>query len=110
MRPRLALAGVAFAFGLGVALPTWSQDSPFRPGANPVSNQGWNAAVITTGTAYTLSRAIFMGGAAACNITFTMNGGASVQFQNVQPGEILPVQTTLVSATTCTAGTLIDIF
>lgn len=108
MRPILAAA--AFAFALGVALPTFSQDSPFRPGANPVSNQGWNAAVITTGAAYTLSRAVYMGAAAACSITFTLNGGASIQFQNVQPGEILPVQTTLVSATTCTAGTLIDIF
>jgi hypothetical protein len=88
----------------------YSQTAPFRPGENPVNNQGWNAAVITAGTAYPVSRAIFMGSAAACSITFTMNGGASVQFQNVQPGEILPIQTTLVSATTCTGGTLIDIF
>lgn len=93
------------------AAAVWAQSSPFQPGANPVSNQGYDAAVITVGTAFNVTRAIYNGNATACNITMTTNKGtASIQFQNVQPGEFLPVQATLVSASTCTAGTLLAIF
>ena len=81
------------------------------PNINPVSNQGWTAAVITVGTTYQTSRAVYNGNATACNITFTMNGNtASVLFQNVQSGQILPIQTINVSATTCGAGTLVEIY
>ena len=95
----LLLAGSAFA-----------QSTSFQPGQNPVSNQGYNAQVITVGTAYAVSRAIFNGSASACNITAKMNGGSTVEFQNVASGIALPIQTTEVTATTCTTGTLVAIF
>ena len=87
-----------------------AQSVPFQPGANPVSNQGYDAASITVGTAFNVTRAIYNGNGTACNITLTTNKGTSVQFQNVQPGQFLPVQATVVSASTCTAGTLLAIF
>lgn len=109
MRPRLAsvVAAAAFAFGLGVALPTWSQDATFRPGANPISNQGYNSVAITPSDTTQIgpTRALFMGAAAACTITIVPNGSSTaVAFANVQPGEILPVQASLVknTGTTCT--------
>ena len=111
MLPRL-VAAAAFAFGLGIAVPVivHSQDTLFRPGANPVSNQPWDEAVITVGTAFPVTRAIYNGNATACNITVTTNAGHSVQHQNVQPGEYLIGQFTLVGSSTCSAGVLIAEF
>jgi hypothetical protein len=95
----LLLAGVA-----------WAQSGKFQPGANPMSNQGYDAAVITVATPFQVSRAIYNGNATACNFTATMSGGGSVQFQNNQPGTYNPIQATNISASSCTAGTLIAIY
>ena len=114
MKPLSATNSHALAFVLGLTLAgllsgALAQTGPYNPSANFVSNQGYSAATITAATTYSLARAIYNGSATACNITVTMNSGASVQFLNVQPGEILPVQTTQVSATTCSASTLLAI-
>jgi hypothetical protein len=108
----------ALAFGAlvgGILVAPWNapghaQTGSFQPGANPVSNQPWDEAVITVGTAFPVTRAIYNGNATACNITVTTNGGHSIQHQNVQPGEYLLGQFTLVSASTCSAGVLIAEF
>lgn len=111
MLPKL-VAIAAFSFGLGIALPgiVHSQSNRFQPGANPVSNQPWDEAVITVGTPFQVTRAIYNGNATACNITVTTNAGTSIQHQNVQPGEYLIGQFTLVSASSCGAGVLIAEF
>ncbi len=103
-RPLLAL--------LLLCLPSvvWAQSQPFQPGANPVSNQGYDAAVIVANSGFTVTRAIYNGSATACNITLTTNRGNSIQFQNVQSGSFLPVQATIVTSTTCTAGALLAIY
>jgi hypothetical protein len=107
MLPRL-VAVAAFAFGLGIAMPTilYSQTGPFQPGANPVSNQAWSAVAVTPNdsTIIAPTRALYNGASPACTIVVTTNGASvSVTFQNVQPGEIIPVQAIKVgSGSTCT--------
>lgn len=103
----LALAVLTLFAACVVAL---AQTQPFQPGANPVSNQGYDFAVITVGTSFPVTRAIYNGNATACNFTATSNRGNSAQFQNNQPGEYNPIQATNISASTCAAGTLIAIF
>ncbi len=88
----------------------WAQSQPFQPGANPVSNQGYDAAVIVANSGFTVTRAIYNGSATACNITLTTSRGNSIQFQNVQSGSFLPVQATIVTSTTCTVGALLAIY
>jgi hypothetical protein len=95
---------------LVIPLSAWAQSGRFQPGANPMSNQGFDAAVITVATPFQVSRAIYNGNATACNFTATMNGGTSVQFQNNQPGTYNPIQATNVTASTCTVGVLIAIY
>jgi len=96
------MKGLVLALLLFAPLPAWAQSQAFQPGAGPVSNQAWNAAAIVVATPFAqVSRAIYNGNASACNITVTMNGGTSVQFQNVGAGQILPIQATVVSASSC---------
>ena len=69
-----------------------------------VRNNGYRSALVTTGnTPIIATSAIFNGNATACNITMQLNGDSStIVWQNVQPGEILPVQAVLITAaTTC---------
>jgi len=91
------------------ALPTQpghAQSRPFQPGENPVSNQAWNSIAVGSLPYVPTSptRAVYNGAAAACNIVIIPNGSSSaVTFQNVQPGEFLPVQATqITAASTCT--------
>lgn len=103
--PFLRLLRLACLFAAGAGAIAIAQDSTFRPGQNPVSNQAWSAVAITPSSAsIAVTRAIYNGAAAACNIVITPNGTTTqVTFQNVQPGEILPVQAIVVaSSTTCT--------
>ena len=93
-----------------IAGTAWAQSGRFQPGANPMSNQGFDAAVITVATPFQVSRAIYNGNATACNFTVTMNGGTSLQFQNNPPGTYNPIQVTNISASSCTAGVLIAIY
>lgn len=88
----------------------WAQSGKFQPGANPMSNQGYDAAVITVATPFQVSRAIYNGNATACNFTATMSGGGSVQFQNNQPGTYNPIQATNITASSCSAGVLVAIY
>jgi hypothetical protein len=102
------MLAVLFLFIAGTA---WAQSGKFQPGANPMSNQGFDAAVIVVNTPLAqATRAIYNGNAAACNFTVTMNGGGSVQFQNNQPGTYNPIQATNVTASTCAVGVLIAIY
>ena len=87
-----------------------AQSGKFQPGANPTSNQGYDAAVIVVATPFQVSRAIYNGNATACNLTVTMSGGGSVQLQNNQPGTWNPIQAINVTASTCTAGTLLVVW
>ncbi len=103
------LAAAAFAFGLGVGLPTLlhSQTGPFQPGANPISNQAFSSAAVTPSDTTVLrpTRALYAnGGSSACTIIGQLNGDTTTQsYQNVQPGEILPFQFVKVGASsTCT--------
>jgi hypothetical protein len=93
-----------------VAAAAFAQSSRFQPGANPISNQGYDAAALLVGTAIQATRAIYNGNATACNFTVTMNGGGSVQLQNNQPGTYNPIQAVIVTASTCSAGALIAIW
>jgi hypothetical protein len=93
-----------------VAAAAFAQSSRFQPGANPMSNQGYDAAIITVATPFQVSRAIYNGNATACNFTATMSGGGSVQFQNNQPGTYNPIQATNITASSCTAGVLVAIY
>jgi hypothetical protein len=103
---RIVLAIVVFL----ICLSAWAQTGKFQPGANPMSNQGYDAAVITVATPFQVTRAIYNGNATACNFTATMNGGSSVQFQNNQPGTYNPIQVTNITVTTCAAGVLLAIY
>ncbi len=93
-----------------VSAAAFGQSTKFQPGANPVSNQGYDFAVITVNTPFQVTRAIYNGNSTACNFTATSNAGTNVQFQNNQPGEYNPIQATVVTAMTCSAGTLIAIY
>jgi hypothetical protein len=93
-----------------IGTSAWTQSSRFQPGANPMSNQGYDAAVITVATPFQVSRAIYNGNATACNFTATMSGGGSVQFQNNQPGTYNPIQATNITASSCSAGVLVAIY
>jgi|HubBroStandDraft_6_1064221.scaffolds.fasta_scaffold564132_1 hypothetical protein len=89
----------------------WGQTGPFNPGANPVSNQGYDWAVIVVGTSFKqVSRAIYNGNASACNFTATSNAGNSANFQNNNPGQYNPIQATVITASTCSAGALLVIY
>lgn len=69
-----------------------------------VRNNGFRSAAITPGSTFiTATSAVFNGGSAACNITMQLNGDSTTTtWNNVQPGEILPVQAVLIPSTTCT--------
>ena len=93
----LLAAAVALSIG---RVDAQDQGSSF----SHVRNNGYRSAAITPGsTPIIATSAIFNGNAAACNITMQLNGDAStIVWQNVQPGEILPVQAVLITAaTTC---------
>lgn len=79
-------------------------------GAQHERNNAFRSFAVTPSDSVVLANgptsALYMGAAAACNITMKLNGDATaVLFSNVQPGEILPVQALLIQATgtTCTA-------
>jgi hypothetical protein len=100
---------VGLALGAMIAT-AYAQSNKFQPGANPVSNQSFDAAVVTVGTALSqVSRALWVGDVTACSITVTMNSGASVTYQNVLD-QWMPIQVRNVTASTCTAGTIIATF
>ena len=87
-----------------MALPAYAQDQ--ASSLEHVRNNAWRSAAITPGTTPILpTSAIFNGDSTACDITMALNGdqGNTIAWDNVQPGEILPVQAVLVTAaTTCT--------
>lgn len=87
-----------------LALPVYAQQQ--ASSIENVRNNAWRSAAITPGTTPILpTSAIFNGDSTACNITMALNGdqGNTVVWNNVQPGEILPVQAVLITAaTTCT--------
>jgi hypothetical protein len=95
---------------IGVAL---AQTRPLQPGANPVSNQGYQEFPVVVGAIHGPTRAIYNGNATACAITVQPNGnpaGVTAQHQSVQPGEFLPVQEISITATTCTVSALLEVF
>ena len=99
MRRTLALALLAAC----VAAPAYAQNQ--ATSLQNVRNNAFRSAAITPGTTPILpTSAIFNGAAAACNITMQLNGDSgTIVWNNVQPGEILPVQAVLITAaTTCT--------
>ena len=90
----------------GLLAPAFAlaQTGPFNPGANPISNQSPNFSVAVISATHTPTRAVYNQASSACSITMQPAGGAAgatVQFQNVQPGEFLPVQETSITATSC---------
>lgn len=90
--------------GLLAPAIAFAQTGPFNPGANPISNQSPVCSVATVSQSHGPTRAVYNNASSACAITMQMNGaaaGTTVQFQNVQPGEILPVQETSITATSC---------
>lgn len=79
--------------------------APPQPQGQIVWNQAIASAAITPG-ATALSpnptRAIFNGNASACNITIQLaTDTATVVWNNVQPGAVLPIAATFVTASTC---------
>jgi hypothetical protein len=107
------LRWLALAAALAAA-PAWSQTSKFPGGGGQaVSNQGYSSAAITPSDSVQIqaTRAIYNGNATACIISMQLNGDtAPVTWNNVQPGQILPVQAILVRATTTTCTGLIAIY
>ena len=98
-----------FAVLLAAFVALWSGVVDAQNQASQISNvrnNGYRSAAITPGTTPILpTSAIFNGNSTACNITMALNGdgGTTQVWQNVQPGEILPVQAVLITAaTTCT--------
>jgi hypothetical protein len=100
----------AFIAALLLTAPAWAQSEKFKPGQNPESNQAYSAAAITPSDTVKIlvTRGIYVGDAAACNITMTLNGDTvAVLFSNAQPGQILPFQAILVKATGTTCASLV---
>jgi len=100
-------AAAAIVLGLGIGLMTAAIAQDQASSISHVRNNGWRSAAVTPSdsTKITVTSALFVGAAAACNINMLLNGDTvAVLWSNVQPGEILPVQAVLVksSSTTCT--------
>lgn len=102
MRKLAALAAGAMLLGL----PAWAQ-SP--PSGQPVLNQAVQGAVLTksNSTIQKPTRALYIGDAAACNITVVFNndGTTTTLLANVQPGSYLPlsVRQLMSTGTSCTS-------
>ena len=96
-----ALLAAAVAFSIG-RVDAQDQGSSF----SHVRNNGYRSAAITpSNTPITATSAIYNGNSVACNITMQLNGDSStIVWQNVQPGEILPVQAVLITASTTCAN------
>lgn len=89
-----------------LSLSASAQQPPAPPAGQATYNQGLSARAITPSntTIITPTRAIFIGDASTCNIALRLvRDTAAVTFNNVQPGEILPVQAIQVmsSGTSC---------
>lgn len=94
---------------VAAALLTLCAAAYAQDAANSIShvrNNGFRSAAITpSSTPILATSAIFNGNSTACNITMQLNGDTTTTlWQNVQPGEVLPVQAVLVpsSGTSCT--------
>jgi hypothetical protein len=99
----LGISFLAIVLAGGALLPAEAQDQ--ASSINHVRNNGYRSAAITNGAAMLPTSAVFNGDGSACNITMQLNGDSTtLLWQDVQPGEILPVQAVLVasSGTTCT--------
>lgn len=90
------------ALALFAAIPAHAQDAATT--IVHARNNGYRSVVITpSNTPILATSAIFNGNATACNITMQLNGDSgTIVWQNVQPGEVLPIQAVLVTAaSTC---------
>jgi archaellum component FlaF (FlaF/FlaG flagellin family) len=98
---------------VAIAVVSWAlaQTGPFQPGSNPSSNQAWNSVAVTpAATPIPVTRALYNGNPTACTIVITPNGSTTqVSFLNVQPGELLPVQATVVAASS-TCGSIVALY
>jgi hypothetical protein len=102
---------LTLAVAMALTVVVVAQTGPFNPAGNPQSNQAWNSVAVTpAATPIPVTRALYNGNATACSITITPNGSSTqVTFQNVQPGELLPIQAVVVAAST-TCGSLIALY
>ena len=104
----------ALALGFELLVSTaWAQSQKYQPNNDPVVNQGYASAAITPSDTVKIqvTRAIFNGNAAACNINMQLNGdSAAVVWQNVPSGAILPVQAVLVKSASTTCSNLVAIY
>jgi hypothetical protein len=105
--------GVALAVIIGMSLVLWAIVISAAMAQNPPKgadtlNQGIQARLLTKSdtTVIQKTRGLFIGDAAACNLTVRFVGDTvaqAVALNNVQPGELLPIQIIqLMAATTCT--------
>lgn len=96
---------VGFVLGL-LCAAALAQTTTFKPGGNSVVNQGYAALAITPNDTvkFAVTRGIFNGNATACNIVAQLNGDSTTHtFNNVQSGQILPIQAVLVTtSSSCT--------
>ena len=99
------LSCVAVLLAAAVALSVGRVDAQDQAHSiSHVRDNGYRSAAITpSNTQIIATSAIYNGNSTACNITMQLNGDSStIVWQNVQPGEILPVQAVLITAaTTC---------
>lgn len=100
----LAIIALSLALWLGIISLAFAQ---LPPNGQSVLNQGYQARRLTKSdtTAVPVTRGIFIGDGAACDVALLFNGDTSpVTFPNVQSGAIYPFSIIkLMSAnTTCT--------
>lgn len=103
----------AIVLGLAVTAGALAQQTPSPPTGQAVFNQGRSARAVTPSDTTILNgtRAIFNGGASACNIALILaQDSAAVTFANVQAGEILPVTAIKVMSTNTSCSNIVALY
>lgn len=84
------------------------------PSGSAVLNQGLYSAAVTPSDTQVLSvvtRALYNGNTTACTISIKLaKDAAAVMWQNVQPGEILPVSALYVMSTNTSCANIVAIW
>lgn len=104
------IAALSLALWAGILSIAFAQ---LPPSGQQVLNQGIGARLLTKSntTQVLVTRALYIGDAAACDVAVILNGDTSaVTFTNVQPGAFLPLQIIKLMSTNTSCTSVVALY